>query len=224
MDAHLVSPSDTRTPRPAVLIAHAWGGRSEFEEERAQAIAELGYVGIAIDVYGKGTRGSNADENAALMQPLLDNRQRLQARLHAALAAARNEEEVDEGRIAAIGYCFGGLCVLDLARSGADLAGVVSLHGLFHPPGQLGLPPKITAKILVLHGYDDPMAPPEVMVGLAGELTQAKADWQIHAYGHTLHSFSKPGANDPTAGIAYSADAERRSWDSLQSFLGELFP
>lgn len=224
MDALLVAPDGAEQPRPAVLIAHAWGGRSEFEEGRARAIAELGYVGIAIDVYGKGVRGSNADENSALMQPLLDNRQRLQARLHAALAAARDQAEVDETRIAAIGYCFGGLCVLDLARAGADVAGVVSLHGLFHPPEQFGLAPTITAKILVLHGYDDPMAPPEAMVGLAGELSRAKADWQIHAYGQTLHSFSKPGANDPDAGIAYSADAERRSWIALQSFLAELFP
>ncbi|MEO0422728.1 MAG: dienelactone hydrolase family protein [Pseudomonadota bacterium] len=224
MDALLVAPDGVEQSRPAVLIAHAWGGRSDFEEERAQAIAALGYVGIAIDVYGKGVRGSNADENTALMQPLLDNRQRLQARLQAALAAAREQAEVDGTRVAAIGYCFGGLCVLDLARSGTDVAGVVSLHGLFHPPEQYGLPPQITAKVLVLHGYDDPMAPPEAMVGLAGELTQAKADWQIHAYGHTLHSFSKPGANDPGAGIAYSEDAERRSWIAVQSFLAELFP
>ncbi len=222
MDAYLVAPT-AAGPHPAVLIAHAWGGRHPFEEERARALAELGYVGIAIDLYGKGNRGNSQEENAALMQPLLDDRELLQARLQAALAAARLQPEVDGERVAAIGYCFGGLCVLDLARSGTDVQGVASFHGLFNAPENAGPPSRITAKVLVLHGYDDPMAPPQAMVELASELTEAGADWQIHAYGHTLHSFSKPGADDPSMGIAYNADAERRSWASLQAFLMELF-
>ncbi len=214
---------DSRSgPRPAVAISHAWGGRTEFEEAKAVALAELGYVGFAIDMYGKGVRGNSTEENSALMTPLLQDRQRLQQRILRAVTVLREQRQVDPLRVAAIGFCFGGLCVLDLARTGCDVAGVASFHGLFMAPGNTG-GNKITARVLCLHGYDDPMVQPPAMLELASELTASGADWQIHAYGNTVHAFTNPQANDPALGAIYSAAADRRSWASLQNFLQELF-
>ena len=210
------------TPRPAVAIAHAWGGRSEFEEGKAVRLAEQGYVGFAIDMYGKGVRGSNPEENAGLMAPFLEDRPLLQARINEAIGALRLQPEVDAGRLAAMGFCFGGLCVLDLARSGGDVLGVASFHGLFAAPGNT-TGNRIGAKVLCLHGYDDPMVPPQSVLDLAAELTDAGADWQLHAYGNTLHSFTNPSADDPALGAIYNAAADRRSWAALLDFLGEIF-
>lgn len=210
------------TPRPAVAIAHAWGGRSAFEEGKAVRLAEQGFVGFALDMYGKGVRGSNPEENAGLMAPFLEDRPLLQARINEAIGVLRLQPEVDAGRLAAIGFCFGGLCVLDLARSGSDVLGVASFHGLFGAPGNTA-GNRIGAKVLCLHGYDDPMVPPQSVLDLAAELTDAGADWQLHAYGNTLHSFTNPNANDPGMGAVYNAAADRRSWAALLDFLGEIF-
>lgn len=208
-------------PRPAVLIAHAWAGRAPFECDKARALAALGYVGIAIDMYGKGVLGQSVEENSGLMKPFLDNRAMLQSRFHAALAAARSDTAVDPSRVAAIGFCFGGLCVLDLARSGADVRGVVSFHGLLGKPGNTD-GQRIGAKVLVLHGHDDPMVPVADVVAFEQEMSAAGADWQVHAYGNTLHSFTNPEANDPSFGVKYDANADRRSWRAMVNFLEEV--
>ncbi len=136
-------------------------------------------------------------------------------------AAARSHPIVDADRIGAIGFCFGGLCVLDLARSAEPaVRGVVSFHGLLHPAGLEPRKP-VTAKVLILHGYDDPMAKPDQMLAVAQEFTEAGADWQIHAYGHTKHAFTNPKANDPQGGKQYNAASDRRSWKTMQDFLAE---
>jgi len=209
-------------PQPVVAVAHTWAGRGAFEEARAQSLAEAGYVACAIDLYGKGIRGGTPEENAALMTPLMEDRATLQARIAAAIDVLRELDEVDAHKVAAIGFCFGGLAVLDLARSGSDVLGVVSFHGLFTPAENLPTP-SITAKVLCLHGYDDPMAEPEAMNALASELSSAGADWQIHAYGNTLHAFTNPEANAPEMGVAYNAASDRRSSQALQNFLDEIF-
>jgi dienelactone hydrolase len=209
-------------PVPAVAIAPTWAGRGAFEEDRACALAALGYAGFAIDMYGKGVAGGSPEENSALMAPLLADRALLQKRIGRAVAVMREQPEVDASRVAAMGYCFGGLCVLDLARSGSDVAGVASFHGLFEAPGNLG-GREISARVLCLHGYDDPMVTPPGMLALADELTAAGADWQIHAYGHTRHAFTNPQANNPQLGAIYDEKADRRSWRALQAFLEELF-
>ena len=209
-------------PKPGVLVSHAWGGRSDFEDGKADRLAELGYVGLAIDLYGKGRRGSNKEENAALMQPLLDDRALLQRRMSLAVDQLRKQKEVDAARIAAMGFCFGGLCVLDLARTGADVCGVASFHGLFGKPGNTD-GNRIQAKVLVMHGWDDPMATPDQVVTLTEELSEMGADWQMHAYGKTVHAFTNPAAADPDFGTVYRADADRRSWNALQLFLAEIF-
>jgi len=209
-------------PRPGVLVSHAWSGRSDYEEGKARRLAELGYVAFALDLYGKGVRGSSVEENSALMQPFLDDRAMLQRRLLLAVDTLRQQDEVDAAKVAAVGFCFGGLCVLDIARFGAALAGVVSFHGLLGAPGNATDRP-INAKILVLHGWDDPMAPPEAVLELTRELSERQADWQLHAYGNTMHAFTNPDANDRALGTVYNAVAERRSWKAMQDFLAELF-
>jgi len=209
-------------PLPAVAIAHTWAGRTPFEEGKAVELAEQGYVGFAIDMYGKGVRGSSPEENTALMTPLMQDRAVLQRRINTAVSVLRQQAEVDPKRVAASGYCFGGLCVLDLARSGSDVCGVVSLHGLFGAPGNTAGTP-ISAKVLCLHGYDDPMAQPQSMLDLASELSAAGADWQVHAYGNTVHAFTNPEANNPEMGAAYSTLADHRSRQALLNFLEECF-
>ena len=245
-------------PLPAVLIAHPWAGRNHFVMDKARQLAELGYVGFALDMYGDAKLGVGADECSALMMPLLEDRPKLQRRMLCALDALRQQAPVDPARIAAMGFCFGGLCVLDLARTGADLRGAVSFHGLLKPPGNTavaagadsgftprsphtatvvaagadsGFTPRsphtatgqrIQAKVLVLHGHDDPMVPVEDVLALQEELTQAGTDWQVHVYGNTVHAFTNPEANDPAYGTVYNATADSRSWQSLVNFLAEV--
>lgn len=209
-------------PRPAVLISHAWAGRDAFVCDKAVQLAELGYAGFALDMYGKGVLGGSVEENAALMNPFIEDRAGLQRRQLAALQAVRGLPEVDPARVAAMGFCFGGLCVLDLARTGADLAGVISFHGLLKPPGNTE-GNRIPARVLVLHGHDDPMVPPRDVLALEEELTRAGADWQVHVYGNTMHAFTNPRANDPGFGTVYSEAADRRSWRAMRDFLEEVF-
>lgn len=208
--------------RPAVLISHAWLGREAFVEGKARRIAGLGYLGFALDMYGKGIVGANVQENARLMQPFIDDRLMLQQRITSALKAVKQLPWVDDQKIAAMGFCFGGLCVLDLARTGADIKGVVSFHGLLGAPGNTQ-ENKIKAKILALHGRDDPMVPPEQVLSFQEEMTQADADWQFISYGNTMHAFTNPVANDPGFGTVYQADADRRSWRAMENFLAEIF-
>lgn len=207
---------------PAVLVAHQWAGQSDAERAAADRLAGLGYVGIALDAYGKDVRGEPGGDHSHLMGPFLQDRGKLRQRLLAAVDAARAHNAADPDRIAVIGYCFGGLCALDLARANAPgLKGAVSLHGIFAPP-KLGAQDPIKASVLVLHGWDDPMAPPKDVLMLSEELTAAKADWQLHAYGHAKHSFTNPAANMPERGLAYDEKAARRSWVSVEAFLAEV--
>lgn len=208
-------------PLPALLISHTWSGRDEFVERKARRLAWHGFATFALDMYGKGKRGTTNEECSALITPFVQDRALLARRITAALTAVKELREVDARRIAAMGFCFGGMCVLDLARSGADIRGVVSMHGLLKPTG-LPAAAKLRAKVLVLHGYDDPMAPPEDVLAVAKELTAAGADWQLHAYGNTMHAFTNPHANDRAAGMLYDEVADRRSWHALLQFLDEV--
>lgn len=207
-------------PHPTVLIAPTVRGPTPLEYRKADALALDGYLAIVIDHYGKAER--DLGERAfALMNGLLADRARLRRQLLDTLAFAQGLEGVDPGRIAMIGYCFGGLCALDMARTGTDgVRGVVALHGVLQPP-ELGPQPPIKAKILALHGWDDPLATPEAVLALTRELTEAGTDWQLHAYGHTVHAFTNPEAN--VAGRAvYSASADARANAALAQFLAEV--
>ncbi len=208
--------------RPAVLINHTWVGRDDFVAEKAKNLAALGYVGFAVDMYGKGVLGSGPEENMKLMQPFMADRAMLQKRMKAALSTVKLMPWVDDTKIAAIGFCFGGLCSLDLARTGVDIKGVVSFHGLLTAPGNTQ-DNAIKAKILALHGRDDPLVPTEQMLAFEQEMTEAGADWQLHTYGNTMHAFTNPVASDPAHGMVYRPNADRRSWIAMQNFLTEIF-
>lgn len=215
-EGFLAMPSGT--PKGVVIVAHAWGGQSEFEQDKAKWLASQGYAGFAIDVYGKGKRGETTEECQALMEPLASNRTELQSRLEYALGVAKKEAGTDNA--AAIGFCFGGLSVLDMARTNMDVAGVVSFHGLLGGAGNTA--DTIKPKVLALHGWDDPMATPEDVMTFSKEMSDAKADWQLHAYGATLHAFTNPEAQNPDFGTQYDAAADRRSFAACADFLSEV--
>lgn len=209
--------------KPLVLVAHDWSGRRQFAKDAAVRLAKMGYVGFALDMYGKGVYGEDGDVelNSSLMNPLASDRYALRLRMQAAVTAARGLPQVDASKTAAIGYCFGGMCVLELARSGADIQGVVSIHGILASGGASN--EEIKAKVLCLHGQDDPMVPPEQVLKFEQEMTAAGADWQLHAYGNTLHAFTNPAANNAPLGTLYNEVAEKRAYLAMQNFLEEIF-
>lgn len=211
-----------KKPRPCVLIAPDWSGRNTFFCDKAKQLAAKGYIGFAVDVYGNNKLGHTNDEKIKLLNGILKDRKLVTTRMHSAFMAASALPFVDAAKMAAIGYCFGGLCVLDLARAGAELKGVVSFHGnLTAPPSPICK--RIQAKILVLHGYDDPMVPPKQVQQFAREMTEMKADWQIYMYGHTKHGFTNPEAHDDALGLRYNPRVDQRSWLSTELFLQEIF-
>lgn len=189
----------------------------------AERLAQLGYVAFVADVYGQGNRATRADEiPTRFMDALNADLALLRDRLLASLETLQGIDIVDPAQTAATGYCFGGKSVLDLVRCGADIRGCVSFHGVYEPPPFPNVD-VMTAKVLICHGWDNPLAPPEATVALAQELTVGKADWQIHAYGHTGHGFTDKSANLSDRGVSFQPDADRRSWKAMQDFLQELF-
>ena len=218
-EAYVARP-EGRGPHPAVLIAPTVRGPTQLEQDRADQLAMDGYFAIVIDHYGRDKRDLG-DTAFALMTEQLSDRARLRQRLLDNLSFAAGLEGVDDQRVAVIGYCDGGLCALDLARTGTDgIKGAVSIHGIFSPPA-LGEQSPISAKVLVLHGWDDPLATPEDVMCLTAELTGAGADWQIHAYGHTVHGFTNPEA--AMAGrVLYNPTAHRRADAATEYFLAEV--
>ena len=207
---------------PAVIVAHTWAGRDRFVDEKAELLASMGYLGFALDMYGDGVIGSSNEENAARMQPLLDNREELAERVSAAYKRVKEIPGVDHSRIAIIGYCFGGLVSLDLARTGVDLRGSASFHGFLHCPTEPESKP-FCAKVLAMHGMQDPMVGDEQLESFYKEMTEKNVDWQLHIYGTSMHAFTNPLADNPDFGAVYSRDADRRSWALLMDFLEEIF-
>jgi dienelactone hydrolase len=203
--------------RPAVLVAPTFKDKSPFEEQKAEALAALGYVGFAIDIYGVDIQPQGMEDAFAAMQVLNDNRAALRARMEAALAQVRALDVTDPAKVSAIGYCFGGKCVIDLARAGADVRAVIAFHGLFDPPA-IPVADVITARVLALHGWDDSSVPPDQVVAFATEMTAKKAAWELHAYGHTVHGFTN--YNRPEA---YDETADRHSWRAATAWLAEAF-
>ena len=208
--------------RPTVILIPTVMGVSDLEVGFGRQLVELGYNAFVADLFGKEFRGAPRDTMFGEMNRLKGDRAALRRRMEHVLEIARGLDEVPSGQVVAAGYCFGGMCALDLARSGADIVAAVSFHGLFDPPG---LPAeKIKAKVAAFHGWDDPMVPPEKVVALGQELTGGGADWQIHAYGHVGHGFTNPRASDlQIDGVAYNALAAERSWTSFINLLEELF-
>ncbi len=216
---------DTRTAgkRPGVVVVHQWKGLGDYEAKRAEMLAELGFLAFCADIYGKGVRASNPQDAAQLASKYKDNRPLLRSRVTAAFDQMRRHALVDPVRTAAIGYCFGGTTVLELARSGAPALGVVSFHGGLSTPSPASKA-SLKARVLALHGADDPFVPPAEVEGFAREMREAGADWQLVAYGGAVHSFTDWNAgNDPSRGAAYEKKADLRSWEAMRAFFRELF-
>ncbi len=210
--------------RPGILVIHQWTGLTEYEKRRSRMLAEMGYNVFAADIYGKGIRPlpPEAGKEAGKYK---SDRVLFRARIMAALDLLRADERTDSARIAALGYCFGGTGALELARSGADVAGVISFHGgLDAAVGMTAKVGKISAKVLVLHGADDPFSPLTEVVGLEKELADAKADSQLVLYSGAVHSFTqKEAGDDASKGAAYNETADRRSWAAMRAFLADIF-
>jgi len=173
-------------------------------------------------MYGKGVLGKSKEENVALKKPFVENRQLLLDRVVRGFEVACSLPYVDSKRVAILGFGFGGVCALDLARSGADLKGAISVYGHFEPPSD-SLMQSVKAKILILHGYKDPISPQSEFKNFEMEMNKSKVDWQAHIYGDAMHAFATPGANDQTSGILYNSVAASRSWTAIHNFLDEIF-
>ena len=211
-----------KVPRPGVLIVHQWKGLTEYEKKRAEMLAHLGYVAFAVDIYGKGVRPKDTAEAGATAGKYKGDRALLRARVNAGLEAMRKQPLVDPKRIVAIGYCFGGTTVIELARSGADIAGVVSFHGGLDSPTPAD-GKNIKCKVLACHGADDPFVPVKDRTAFEDELRNAGVDWQLIQYGGAVHSFTDWNADGSMKGAQYNERADHRSWADLKQFLAECF-
>lgn len=213
--------------RPAVIVAHAWQGLDEFAKEKARALSNLGYIGFAADLYGHGKHVSKEDA-PTLMLPLFLDRTLLQKRIKAAYTTLQKHPLVDSRSIGAIGFCFGGLTVIELLRSGVPIRGAVSFHGLLgdtmgahkatRAPDQL-----IQGALLILHGSQDPLVSPADISTLQKELTDKGVDWQMNIYGHTAHAFTNPQAHDHESGLIFNSKVAIRAWHAMELFFEELF-
>lgn len=209
--------------RPGVLVVHEAWGLGEHVMERAKMLANMGYVALCADIYGDRKQISTMEEVMAVAGDLRANPQKLRSRARAAVAALASHPQVDSSRLGGIGFCFGGTTVLELARDGVDLRGVVAFHGGLETqaPAQPGA---VKTSVLVCTGADDPMIPATQVNAFEEEMRKAKADWQVISYGGTVHSFTNPKADGSIApGILYNESADRRSWSAMTAFFKEVF-
>jgi dienelactone hydrolase len=223
-DGLMVVDTDSPKPRAGVVIFHQWAGPTDHERNVARDLAALGYAAFVADVYGKGVRPETQEQRVELVTRYKTDRALLRARAEASLEALAGQPDVDDQRLAAIGYCFGGTTAIELARAGAKLAGVVSFHGgLDSPTPRDGR--NIRCKVLALHGADDPYVPAADLSAFESEMRTHAVDWQLVKYGGAVHAFTqKESGSDNSTGAAYNEHAAARSWQALLDFLKELFP
>ena len=223
LEGYLAVPKETEGKLPGVLVVPDWYGLKAPYEEIADRLARMGYVALAVDVYGKGIRPSDREQAAAEAMKYKSDRELFRQRVRAGLEELRKQPNVDSKRIAAIGYCFGGTGVLELARSGADIAGVVSFHGGLDTPRPQDAK-NIKAKVLALHGADDPHVGPDVVAAFEDEMRKGGVDWQLNIYGDAVHAFTQRSAGtDKSTGVAYNEKADKRSWEAMKTFFNEIF-
>ena len=216
-------PSKMTKTAPGILVVHQWTGLTDYEKQRCQQLAELGYVAFAVDIYGKGIRPTELQEAGKQATIYKKDRELYRKRLKLGLEELRAQEGVAKQKIAAIGYCFGGTGALELARSGADIAGVVSFHGGLDSPSPAD-GKNIKAKILICHGADDPFVPANEIEAMKSEFNKSAVDWQMIYYSGAVHSFTQTMAGkDNSKGAAYNEKADKRSWASMQAFFREIF-
>jgi dienelactone hydrolase len=209
--------------RPGIVLVPDWMGVTDMARQYGERIAKMGYVVLVADIYGKGVRPKDAKEASAQAAFYRNDRPLMQARAQAALAQLLKSPRVDASRTGAMGFCFGGGVALELARSGADLDAVVSVHGNLDTPHPEAAR-NIKAKVLVLHGADDPFVPQDQVKAFQDEMRAAKVDWALTQYGNAVHAYTNPEAgNDNSKGAAYNAEADRRSFRAMQDFYQEAF-
>ncbi len=222
-EGYLVYDDAIKVRRPGVLVIHAWTGLGDYVKSRCEQLAKLGYIAFGADIYGKGVRPQTPDLAGKEAGKYRSDRALLRARAAAALGVLRSNPFTDTTRLAAMGYCFGGGTVLELARSGASLNGVVSFHGFLNTPNPADAR-NIKCKVLVCHGGDDPYESPEEVAAFQDEMRKANVDWQFDVYGGAVHSFTDPDAgNDNSKGAAYNERADKRSWEAMKTFFAEIF-
>jgi len=235
LSAYIARPEEVAGPTPGVLIAHAWWGQGEYARHRARQLAELGYIAVALDMYGQGVYTNNPEEASQMAGAFYQDRDLFRARATAGLDMLKQQPHVDPDRLAAIGYCFGGTTVLELAYSGADLAGVVSFHGSLLPPrprprkAEDDAAPSgteasdINAKVLIAHGQADPFYSNGDLLGVIDALQTAEQDVQTIFYSGAVHAFTDPGATGELPGAQYDRRADQRSWEHMKLFFDEIF-
>jgi dienelactone hydrolase len=223
LEGYLAWDDAVKGPRPGVLVVHEWTGLGKYVKSRAEQLAKLGYVAFGADIYGKGVRPSTPEEAGKTAGIYKGDRALTRTRVNAALEQLLANGNVDPRRVAAIGYCFGGMVVQELARSGADLAGVVAFHSDLSNPSPDD-DRNIKGKVLVLQGGDDPFVPTKDVEGFESRMHAAGVNWQVVQYGGAVHSYTNPDAgNDNSKGAAYNAQADHRSWEAMRAFFGEIF-
>jgi dienelactone hydrolase len=209
-------------PRPGVLVVHQWLGLTDYEKHRATMLAQLGYVAFCADIYGKDARPKNVQEAGAESSKYKSDRALLRERVNAGLDQLKKSELVDPKRVAAIGYCFGGTTVIELARSGAELSGIVSFHGGLDSPTPAD-GKNIKCPVLICHGANDPFEKPEDLAAFENEMRDAKVDWRLIMYGGAVHSFTQPNPGFVNPGAQYNEKADKRSWEDMKMFFAEIF-
>jgi dienelactone hydrolase len=209
--------------RPGVLVVHEWKGLNDYAKMRANMLAGLGYVAFAADIYGKGIRPQGNEEAGKLAGKFKGDRKLLRARANAGLNVLKSNKLTNTSKLAAIGYCFGGTTVLELARSGAPVKGVVSFHGGLDTPTP-GDAKNIKGAVLAHHGADDPNVPEKDVLAFQDEMRKAGVDWQFVSHSNAVHGFTNPAnGTDNSKGVAYNAKADKRSWQSMVDFFKEIF-
>ena len=223
LEGYLAYDDAVKTKRPGVMVVHEWWGLNQYIKKRTEELAKLGYVAFAADMYGKGINTNNPQKAGELSGVFTKNRKLMRSRALEGLKVLKDNPLADPGRIVAIGYCFGGTTVLELARSGADISGVASFHGGLDTPDPSDAK-NIKGSVLVLQGANDPFNPPEKVDAFQDEMRKANVDWQMNIYGGAEHSFTNPDADSfGIKGVAYNAKADKRSWEALKIFFKEMF-
>lgn len=223
LEGYLAYDDSIAGKRPGVMVVHEWWGLNDFIRGRAEALANLGYIAFAADIYGKGVRAKTAQEAGKLAGIYRSDRKLLRARANAGLQVLKKYPLTDTKKIAAIGYCFGGGTALEMARGGTDISGVVSFHGNLDNPNPADAR-NIKTKVLVFHGAEDPYVTPEQVKAFWDEMRKTDADWQINIYSGAVHSFTNPDSgNDKSKGVAYNERAAARSWEAMKIFFAEIF-
>ena len=223
LEGYLAWDDATTAKRPGILVVHEWTGINPYIQQRVESLAKMGYVAFAADIYGKGIRPATPAEAGKIAGIYKSDRSLLRARVNAGLDVLKAQKAVDLQRIAAIGYCFGGTTVLELARSGADVSGIVSFHGGLSTPTPQDAR-NIKAKVLALHGADDPFVKADEVAAFQDEMRVAGVDWQFVSYAKAVHGFTNPdNGSDNSKGAAYNEKADKRSWEAMKQFFAEIF-